>query len=145
MIASFRLFNIKSHRLRRISFHLFRGRKTFIVHGFFILNCSDLIKMCKITREKFQAVILIHHESFQILGLNFPRRSTGASQPNPSLGRLFFYLFFLLSNFTGEQWFLLLFTFLGWEIFKIWPFSLHSRVLFFLFFAFYRVCVWGVA
>ena len=43
---------------------------------------------------------------------------------------------FLLYYLSGVSRFLLLFTFLWSEIFKIWPFSLHSRVLFFLFFAF---------
>ena len=70
----------------------------------------------------------------------FPRRSLEASQPDPSPGRSFFLSFFLLFNFTGDQWFLLLFTFFWWEIFKICPFSLHSRVPVFSF-LFFLVCV----
>ena len=54
------------------------------------------------------------------------------SPPDPSLASITFLSCFLLSNFTGEQWFLLLFTFFWSEILSIWTNSLHSWVLFFV-------------
>ena len=61
--------------------------------------------------------------------------------PYPSRESITFLSCFLLYNLSGVSQFLLLFTYLWSEIFKIWPFSLHSRVLFFLFFALYSVCM----
>ena len=61
-------------------------------------------------------------------------------RPIPPRVAYFFIVYFLLSNFTGEQWFLLLFTFFWWEISHFGPFSLHSRVLVFVSLL-SRVCV----
>ena len=61
--------------------------------------------------------------------------------PTPPRVDYFFIVFFLLSNFIGDQWFLLLFTFFWWENFHFWSFSLHSRVPVFLFLCFTSMCV----
>ena len=70
---------------------------------------------------------------------------TGRSpHPTHPASPLLIYRFFLLYNLSGVSRFLLLFTFFWSEIFKIWPFSLHSRVLCFLFFYLLQcVCVGG--
>ena len=65
-----------------------------------------------------------------------PTRTIVSRRPTRPASPLFFLSCFLLYNLSGVRRFLLLFTFLWSRILKIWPFSLHSRVLF-------SVCVWG--
>ena len=64
--------------------------------------------------------------------------------PKPSRKAITFLWCFLLYNLSGVSRFL--FTFLWSGIFKIWLFSLHSRVVFFSLFPCFLVCVcvcWG--
>ena len=74
-----------------------------------------------------------------------PTRTIVSRRPTRPASPLFFLSCFLLYNLSGVSRFLLLFTFLWFEILSIWPVSLHSRVLVFVSFCFVVcVCAWGV-
>ena len=63
----------------------------------------------------------------------FPRRSTAASQTNPSPGRLFFHRFFCFLILLVSNDFCFCLSSCDGKFFTNGPFSLLSRVLFFLF------------